>query len=210
MRAIYPSTAKGERKIPILPRHFRVWSPHVRTLRGLLILAGLSVAALPFAPLSATPKADERLAAEVMDTQLELHSASIGSTRLNVAFLKPTQWVVRSEPNSLLIEPDPNPFDVGVVFTVGSVEQVIAALPFAEGSQALAEHELEKPDGSKVTVKHHSGAFPDRRPMQFWSTEVSTGAATLVAVAGASDDVTALYEPILKDILASLQVVSAQ
>jgi len=172
---------------------------------------GLALLALPVA-VRATPTADEKLAADVMATRLEPYSTSMttsAGTRLNLTFLKPAQWSVQSGSRSLLLEPVPNPFDVGVIYSVALLgEDLATVLPFWEKSTMLGEETLTAADGTTWTVEHRASVFPDRRPMQFWMARRTIGAVEFLAMAGASEDVLALYEPVLSDILTSLQITA--
>lgn len=140
---------------------------------------------------------------------------------IKVALKRPRGWTVTREGDTLLLAPEPNPGDVGVLilFERGPAEGEAPAsadsvAPRVDGLVAHAQEthrealQLEDANRRKVaaTAVSLQGQFENGDPARFLVVHFERHGAVVTAIGGASDRVYGPYQNLLRDILTSVQV----
>jgi len=135
----------------------------------------------------------------------------VDTARVTVALDKPTSWNVTVVENSVLVQPSPNPYDLGVLLVITPVDpsfdpasQVATLFPGA----ASGDTEPVTFGGESTTLTYWNVSFADGRGARVMTVARSTDQYHVLCMFGGSDEGFAPWEGSLRRILESVTVES--
>ncbi len=150
-------------------------------------------------------------------------SVRLSGKLYNISFLRPSGWLVHYDGSSWLMEPSPNPGDLGVVVVVASGAVAPTGLGDVDGKVAWGKvlgglvgrvEEVGRERGERmgsdrkpyaVEVVRLSGQFDNGQPARWLAASWRDGDVFVAVIAGAGDRAYEPYESLLRDLLLSIQ-----
>lgn len=150
-------------------------------------------------------------------------SVRLSGKLYDVSFLRPSGWLVHYDGSSWLMEPSPNPGDLGVVVVVASGAVAPTGLGDVDGRvewgkvlgglvgrvEEVGRERRERAGSDRkpyeVEVVRLSGQFDNGQPARWLAASWRDGDVFVAVIAGAGDRAYEPYESLLRDLLLSIQ-----
>jgi len=143
----------------------------------------------------------------------------VGAARIAFTFQRPVGWKTHFDGVTLLLEPDPNPGDLGILALAidakgssplttltspDNVKQLLGSLLLKPRETANSTLQLGRREATLIPVV---GQLDNGMPARFMALHVTWDETlTVVVVAGASDRAFDPYSKLLRDVLSSVRV----
>lgn len=143
----------------------------------------------------------------------------VGTTRIALTLQRPEGWTTHFDGVTLLLEPDPNPGDLGILAVAvdakgssplttltspDNVKQLLGSLLFKPRETERTTLQLGRREATLISFV---GQFDNGMPARFMALHMTWDeTVTVVVIAGASDRAFGPYSKLFRDVLSSVRV----
>lgn len=191
----------------------------------LFIVAGVLTFGVPLNDLQAqTPnQADDPLVfPDGNGITLEAFTSNpipVGTSKIALTLQRPVGWKTHFDGVTLLLEPDPNPGDLGILAVAidpkgnsplttltspDNVKQLLSSLLYKPRETERSTLQIGSREGTLISFV---GQFDNGMPARFMALHITwNDTLTIVVIAGASDRAFGPYSKLFRDVLSSVRV----